>query len=399
MYILTKSNSDVGASLREMISQFLKDNGITASAIASEIDIHRETLDKFIKGEGDLKFMHAVRMMKILGLTDGQLVSAYCRDLDSKQETSLDKLEQLSYAVRRFDIPVLKKIGIIPSRAKIEEYSSRICSFFGFSSIYEYDDTSLMPVLFSKSRRRVLEEKEAKMTEFWLKCAIGSFVKIDNPNDYDRDLLLQLVRRAYEFTRDESDGYYRFVLVLYQIGVTVLTQSYASGTKAYGGTIIIKGKPCIVITDMGKQYHKLWLSLLHELYHVINDFELLETMNYHFTNRESPEMLLNEHKADEFAMNVLVSPEVRNNLNRLISFPARVNALSSRLGVSPSIIYGVYLESLQNGMQKSKMFSKFSSYLLSSDVATANLMFDPVRKKSLESAIDEIKHSLSRKIV
>ena len=97
------------------------------------------------------------------------------------------------------------------------------------------------------------------MTTFWVKCAVSSFIKIDNPNEFDRNLLVQLIKRASEFTYDEVNGYYRFVLVLFQLGITVITQPYASGTNAYGGTMIVNGKPCIVITDKGKQYHKLWI--------------------------------------------------------------------------------------------------------------------------------------------
>ena len=154
------------------------------------------------------------------------------------------------------------------------------------------------------------------MTSFWLKCAIQSFLKIGNPNDFDKDLLLQLLRRSAEFTKDEKNGYYRFVLVLYQIGIIVLTQSYATGTNAHGATLILNGKPCIIITDMGKKYHKLWLSLLHELYHVVNDFEIIETLNYHFSTPDMPDLLLNEQKADQFALDILINPVIQEKLGR-----------------------------------------------------------------------------------
>ena len=95
---------------------------------------------------------------------------------------------------KNFDLAALKKLGIIP-KTKVEEYEKYICNFLGINSIYEYDDTSLLPTLFSKSKRKMLEETESKMTSFWLKCAIQSFLKIGNPNGFDRELLLQLLHQ------------------------------------------------------------------------------------------------------------------------------------------------------------------------------------------------------------
>ena len=100
--------------------------------------------------------------MKLLDLTESQLVSAYCKDINIDEASSLDKFEKLSYIMQNFDVPTLKKIGIIKSRAKIDEYEQCICDFFGFSSIYEYDDTSLMPTLFSKSKRKSYKKRRLK---------------------------------------------------------------------------------------------------------------------------------------------------------------------------------------------------------------------------------------------
>ena len=79
--------------------------------------------------------------------------------------------------------------------SKIEDYEKQICDFFNFKSIYEYDDTSLMPTLFSKSKAFVAQEKEKKMNDFWLKCSIYSFSQINNPYEYNRDLLIELLKQ------------------------------------------------------------------------------------------------------------------------------------------------------------------------------------------------------------
>lgn len=401
MYI-AKNNVNIRYNdlpLREVLQHFLENSGIKVSAIAEEIGVTRATLSKFLNGESDLKFMQAVRLMKVLGISEGEFVAAYCKGKEMEEE-SLERLERISYISKKFDLATLKRIGVIP-KVKVEEYEKYICSFLGINSIYEYDDTSLMPALFSKSKMKILEEKESKMTSFWLRCAIQSFLKIGNPNEFDKDLLFQLLRRSAEFTEDEKNGYYKFVLVLYQIGITVLTQPYSTGTNAYGATLILNGKPCVIITDKGKKYHKLWISLLHELYHVINDFDIIETLNYHFSTPDMPDLLLNEQKAEQFAMDILINPAIQDKLSRVVSFPSKVKALAKELNVSPSIIYGVYLESLPNGKIKKQQFARFNNdeMLISSEIATKNILFDPVSKHSLLAAIDEMKLILNRKVI
>ena len=382
------------SSLLEMVKKFMQENEISESDFAKEIGINRMTFSRIMSGEKELNFSHAIRLMNVLGLSANQLVEMFYKTCSESEKSQLERSERLAYVAKNFDIPTLKKLGLIKIRSKAEEYEQSICQFFGFKSIYQYDDTSLTSVLFSKSKKRILQEREAKMTMFWLKCATASFQEMNNPNEYDRELLIQLLKRAHEFTQDEKNGYKKFVIVLYQLGVTVLTQPYLSGTKSFGVTMILNEKPCIVITDMNKKYHKLWISILHELYHVINDFEMLQAMNYHISSSESPDLLMNENKAEQFARDILVNPRVQEHLGKIVVFPAKVNALAKELSVSPAIIYGVYLENIENTKQNKQEFAKYNQYLLPSDIATKDILFDAVERRSLVKAIEKMKNEL-----
>lgn len=400
MYIaLRKTDSSSIAkdmSLRDMLNLLLTENNIAVSAVAEEIGINKDSFSDYLKGKTELKLNQAIKIMKLLDLTEAQLVAAYNKEVSEKESLHIEKSERLSYILRNFDIPTLKKIGIIKSRAKIEDYEKQICDFWGFNSIYEYDDTSLMPTLFSKSKVQIAQEKERKMNDFWLKCSIHSFSKINNPYEYNRELLIELLKKIGQFTVDTVHGYEKIILILFQLGITVLTQPYVSGTRAFGVTMILEGKPCIVITDMNKKYHKLWINLLHELYHVINDFEILENLHYHISNPDTPELLLNEERADKFALDVLVNPTIQKELGRIVALPYKMNQLAINLHVDKSILYGVYLEALPKGEKKNKEFSKYSGLLKASDVAIRQVEFDAVPRHSLNEAIEKMKTNLFR---
>ena len=142
---------------------------------------------------------------------------------------------------------------------------------------------------------------------------------------------------------------------------------------------------------MNKKYHKLWINLLHELYHVINDFDILENLLYHISDSENPELLLNEERADKFALDALVNPTIQKELSRIVALPYKMNQLANKLNVDVSILYGIYLETLPKGEKKNKEFAKYGGMLKSSDIAVRRVEFDAVPKHSLNGAIDKMK--------
>lgn len=397
MYLIKKQTStDLktdGRTIREMLNELITENEVPTSSLAEMIGINKDSFAEYLRGGADLKLTQAIKFMKLLGLTESQLISAYNNEMAEKEFANIEKSERLSFVLNKFDIPTLKKLGIIKPRAKIEDYERQICSFFGFQSIYQFDDTSLMPTLFSKSKITIAHEKERKMNEFWLKCSIYSFSQINNPYDYNPELLIELLKRISEFTSDVKHGYEKVVLVLFRLGVTVLTQPYVSGTRAFGVTMILNDKPCIVITDMNKKYHKLWINLIHELYHVINDYDILQNLKYHISYSDSQELLLNEERADKFALDVLVSPSIQKELGRVVALPYKMNLLAKKLNVDISILYGVYLESLPREKQN-KEFPQYANMLKSSDSSVRNVEFDAVPKRSLNEAIEKMKNEL-----
>ena len=59
------------------------------------------------------------------------------------------------------------------------------------------------------------------------------------------------------------------------------------------------------------------------------------------------------------------------------------------------------MESLPNGKMKSQQFAKFNNekMLIASEIATKNILFDPISKRSLKVAIDEMKSILEKKAI
>lgn len=397
--ISTNINSeefDSNISLRGLLKSFLEDerNDITIRPLSEQIGIAEQTLKKFIDGEGDIKMSYAIQIMELLNLSENQFITAYNNDMDSSDIEKHNKTKEIAYVYQKFDIQTLKKIGII-KRSKIDEYAEQISQFLGFNSIYEYDSLRLGISLFSKSRLEVSAKKEKKMVEFWLKCAYRFFTSTHNPYAYDRDLLMEFLKRISKHTVDVERGLEKVVQILFRLGVTVLVHEYVLNTTSFGVSMIIDGKPCIVITDMNKQYYKLWMNLLHELYHIIYDWEILERVNFHISDRESPELIFNEELADKFSWDVLVNPQIQKEIHKIVTMRYKVNELASKLNVDTSIIYGVYLEQISDSNKKSREFARLNKSLLKqSNNAVLKINFDPISQKSLTTAIEKMKDTV-----
>ncbi|MDB4498186.1 hypothetical protein N9251_02455, partial [Gammaproteobacteria bacterium] len=264
-------------------------------------------------------------------------------------------------------------------------------------SIFEYEQFSTLPTLFSKSNIRISKDSHTKMLTFWLKCAKFSFEVINNPYDFNKELLIEFIKRIHEYTESKENGYYKVLLILYRLGVTVLTQPYVSKTGSFGATMLINNKPCIIITDMQKKYHKLWLSLLHELYHVITDYDILQSTNCHISSEKTPDLLFNEQKADSFAKNAIISQYIQDHLSTIIKFPTKVHYLAKQLNINKSLIYGIYLENITQSKLREKEYRKYGNkeMLCNSDIAIKDIIFDPIQNKNLNTSIRNIQNKMS----
>ena len=391
---IIRNNNEL-TSLREQLKRVIADNEIPESSLAEMLDIDRRAFDEFLKDGKDLKFTQALAIMKFLGMNEQEFIQSYEKDMrDNINEDKVDKAEKLAYIFENFDINILKEIGVIKKRSKIEDYERQLMQFFGFyNSIYEYDLFSPIPTLYSKSKVNIEEQKQRRMNEFWIRCSRHSFEQINNPYEYDEELLKLYLQKIHEYTLDPIHGYEKVVMTLFRMGVTVLTQPYLTGIGAFGASMFINGKPCIVVTDMMKKYHKLWLTLFHELYHIIQDKQMLEHSVYHISSDSEMSLFFNEEKADIFASQMLIPKDISQHIGKVIASPFKMKNLANKLSVHPSILYGVYLENAPKEI-KHKEFAKYSNYLISSDSSIKPIIFAPTQIGSLKVAIANIKEKL-----
>ena len=178
------------------------------------------------------------------------------------------------------------------------------------------------------------------MKDFWIKSAYQTFRVINNPNEYNRERLKELIVKIKPYSQDVRDGLFTVCKALYNIGVTVIFQNYLSTTQIRGATFVINNKPCVVITDFNKKYPTLWFTLLHELHHVLFDYDLIETNSFHLTGDN--DLFLIEEKADSFAREFFFSEDKFHFIRRYVNNPYMVSKFAKENEIHESIVYSFF---------------------------------------------------------
>ena len=244
-------------------------------------------------------------------------------------------------------------------------------------------------VLFSKTKRTPHE----KMRAFWVKSAHALFKKIDNPNDFDRQSLVELLPKIRPYTQNVSKGFLIVAQALFNVGVTVIFQKYLDNTQVRGGTFVVDGKPCIVITDYNKYYPTIWFALLHELHHVLYDIETIEKHKFHLTG-EPDLFLLEEDKANEFARELLFSKEKSKHIAPLIHNHLMVSKFAKENQVHQSIVYAFY--QFDEHSEGNSFWGAFRKYFPDPKEAVGQLNLVPWEKESIDESVEDLKLTLTQ---
>lgn len=386
--------SSKSVTLADLVAESKEKLDISNRQLSTILNIPYTTLDRIIKNveSNDLKdidFDLLLKLSQFMGISIDEISKAYVASLSPQKIREIEQARKANYILKNFDIKSLKKAGFINTISDFEQIEQRINTFFGLENIFNYS-TEVGGVLFSRTKNSSAD----KMREFWVRSAIFQFQKLTNENLYDREKLLSIIPKIRPYTKLEEKGFLTVIKALYNVGVVVIVQSYLSKTQVRGGTFVINNKPCIVITDYNKTYATLWFALMHELYHVINDFDHLKTFSYHLTGEEQSEIeLFREDLADYFACEILFPEENLKYIQNFIKSPLIVKNYADKLNVHSSIVYSFYC--YDQSKKGNNCYSTFSQYFGKSDKALKLLKTQPWFNETIYEGIDDQKKILT----
>ncbi|WP_310391151.1 XRE family transcriptional regulator [Hymenobacter sp.] len=377
-------------SLASLIESRRNELGLSTKGASEVLGIPRSSYDRLITGalqKPDV--LTALKLAHFLDVSVEEVIKMFAASVMPTDDfKSVERVKEASFIIKNFDVARLRKIGFIES-IDYGHISARIIQYFGLNSLYEYG-TESAAVLFSRAKTNV----EDKMMSFWIMSAYKQFKRIDNPNPFDSDRVEKLSTQIQQFTRKEKTGLLTVMRALYNAGVTVITQKSLPNTSVQGGTFIVNKKPCIVITDHFKSYPLLWLTLLHELGHVIFHLDKLAVLKYHITDGIEDLMLM-EPQADRFARQMLLPTRKFEYIKNYINIESFVASYAEQNGIHSSIIYYMHAKELSDQNDKTG-FQYYNRFLTKSDVCSDQLHKAPwINNSLLVEEADKVKELLA----
>lgn len=390
-------NNPAQKSLYEVIEERRDALSLKNFQIAKILGIDKSTfnrqLDKLSNGNvNNVDFFLLLKICQFLGIGIEDITKIFVGSLAPESIRELELARKANYIINTFDIKGLKDQGFLDTTTDFERIEKRILRFFDLETIFQYS-SEVGAVAFSRTKK----SSHDRMREFWVRSAVFQFEKISNQNEFNSDSLLALIPRMSPYTRYVEKGFHHVIQALYNIGVTVIVQSYLSKTQVRGGTFVISNKPCIVITDFNKSYPHLWFALMHELYHVLYDFEQLKSLRYHLTGEAQSDIyLFREDYADMFGWEMLFPKEKREFVKHVIKSENFVTAYAKENMIHPGIVYACYCEEKQRSDGKNE-YGFYQNYFGGSERSLQYLKSNPWDKESLTEELEKIKESLTIK--
>jgi HTH-type transcriptional regulator/antitoxin HigA len=368
-------------SFKSLFEERINTLGITQSRAEVILGIEKKTLNKILSSEAKrIDIITMIKLAQFLNLSVDGFIKFLLKELPTEQIGEIEKTKKAHYIIQNFDLSTLLKAKFIESKSDYSAIESKVLSFFGLSNLYEYS-LGITPA-FSKTKRNSGD----LMREFWVRSAYTQFQLIGNDNDYNRENLKELIPKIRPYTRNVDKGLLTVIRALYAVGVTVIYQPYLPTVQVRGATFVIDGKPCIVLTDLNKRYPTIWFALMHELHHVLYDYDEIGKRTYHLTG--DPDLwLMQEDKADVFSREYLFGIERSRYIEPFIHDPALVKKYAEKNHVHPSIIYSFY-------MYDHDQWGLFTKEIPDIKTAVRKLNINPWEKETINENVQVLKEQV-----
>jgi HTH-type transcriptional regulator / antitoxin HigA len=352
--------------LSDLFQQKIDNLKITKNQASKILEIDHKTLTALFSGDSKkIDFVTILKLSQFLEVNYNEIVEKHFTIVSHVHNEDLLKSKKRSFIVNNFNLPALKKIGFIDSINDFEHIENKILTFFGYDDIFEYSKYKITAV-FSSAKRTSNKEN----LTFWIASAYENIKKTHNPNEYNRKALTDYFATIRWHSMNIETGLILVAQALFKMGITLIyVPKLYSDLHVRGATLSYNGKPCIALTKYTNFYPTMWFALIHELYHVLFDWDKIKENDYHISG-ETDNINISEEEANTFARQYLFSDEKMELVKPYIDNPNFVKSFAEQNHIHPSFIY-VFSAFDSSGNQK--RYAKFDKFLPKFDTLLNNL--------------------------
>ncbi|NHE56487.1 ImmA/IrrE family metallo-endopeptidase [Cyclobacterium plantarum] len=376
-------------TLKQLFENKLREFKISPTAAYKIIDIQSRTIKGILNGsQKKIDITNLIKIANFLQIPKDRVVELYLDAVDENFPTYNISLEKIDFIKKNFDLAVLRKAGLINNITDFEHIEKRIVARLGLKSIYEYKKPSI-DVAFSSG---LFKPENDNTRAFWIKSALVCFEEIDNPYPYNRHELVKIFPSFRWHTMNVERGLEEIIKALYKIGVTVIFQPPMQKLQLRGATFNYNNKPCIVLTNYLGFYSTLWFALIHELYHVLFDWEEIKLNKYHLTDDSNEQLSVREREdeADHFAREYLLSKEKIIKIRPYLNDLSYVTEFAAENNIHQSFIYVFNAFDLQKNNRNAWAWARKFSPKVENSIKSIGIPWE----KPVEESLKLIKPSI-----
>ncbi|MCY4779084.1 helix-turn-helix transcriptional regulator [Sphingobacterium sp. UT-1RO-CII-1] len=335
--IMSEAGDQSSNTLSDIFEKRLSELNINQTAAAEIMGIQHRGLVGILNGTlKRIDFSTLNKLSSFLQLSQKDVLELFMNTFSNQYSSNVDE-EKVDFIKNNFDLAALKKVGFIEDIADFNEIEARLCELFRLKDILAYKPSEKVPA-FSAGK---IKKKNSFSQSTWLTKAEELLWELNNPYPYDRNKLIEIFPKIRWYSTDVALGLKNVITLLYRSGISVVFVPSFPNLHVRGATIAVGGKPAIILTDYKGFYATLWFALIHELYHVLFDWEEISQGEYHLSIDDSNDAVLvqKELEADSFARKYLFSKEKSAMVKRYLNNHPEVLKFAKFNDVHPSMIY------------------------------------------------------------
>jgi HTH-type transcriptional regulator / antitoxin HigA len=355
---LKKPVSQTAITLRERFEKRAEELNISPTAALDILNIEYRALHGILNGtQKNVDFTALSKIARFLGITYPEVIELYLRNLDANFQNEIGYTDKGKFILENFDLAILKRAKVIDSINNIELVEKQLLSILGLKDIFDYKRDKI-DAAFSSGKS---EPKNTQTRDLWMWYASSELELYNNHNEYNKQTLIDYFPQIRWHSRNVEKGLYEVIRTLYRLGITVIFQPSLPTLNLRGATFSVHDKPCIVLTDYKGYYPTLWFALIHELFHVLFDWEEIRVKKYHLSLEDddlSYGLKLREEEANRFAREYLFSDKKLEAIKMNLNDDFFIEAVAKKNNVDPSIIYAFH--AFDRGKSDPRIWGKVS---------------------------------------
>ncbi|HMK06291.1 MAG TPA: ImmA/IrrE family metallo-endopeptidase [Flavobacterium sp.] len=326
-------------TLKDLFDRRLLELKISQANVLVLLKMEIRTLHGILEGtQKRVDYTNLIKVANFLQLPKEIMIQLYIESLEKNfSNETVSSPKKIEFIKENFDLTTLRKAEFIDSITDFDQIERKITSFFGLNEIFDYKQPSA-DVAFSAG---LVKPKNGLTRSMWVKSAGDYLEGLNNPYEYNRKALVDYFPHIRWHSTDVELGLTNIIRDLYKLGVTVVYQLPFSSLHLRGATFSVNDKPCIALSNYRGFYPTLWFALIHELFHVIFDWEEIRRNQYHLSDEETDELTVRakENEADAFAREYLFSKEKTAKIRPYLNNQEYVNEFALNNHVHPSFVY------------------------------------------------------------